>query len=648
MLQNIKTALLSVTMLSMLFLVGCEEDEPSAPGAEMTQIRVIHTSYDAPNVDVQVDGENAITDLAYGQSSGYTSIEAGTRSVTVTPAGSTSPQVIAENLPLDEGEVYSVFAMDSLDAISAVFTSEDKSAASGQAKIRFVHASPDAPAVDIRTGSASGAAVFSSAAFKDISDYTTVDPNDYMFVVTPAGTEEEVIAFDPVGLEAGQVYTVVAHGTLDDSDNYPFAVRVFLDTGAGDQFVDLNPAPTTADLRVIHTSYDAPNVDVTLDGTTAITDLAYGMSSGYAEVEFGTRNVVVTPAGATSPEVINADVDLLRGTDYTVFAMGALANISQVVANDMRDPSSGSAKVRFVHAAPDAPAVDIKVGTGSGTAVFSNAAFEDVTEYAEVDAAEYAFGVTATGSSDEVIAFQPQALAAGEVYTVVAHGTLDETDNYPFGVRVFIDSGTGDQFVDLTAGSSNAMVIHASPDAPGVDLYIDGTLINSGTPLMYPDNTGYLSLVSGTRNIMVNPTGSQTSVIDADVTFRQDSSYSIFAINDVNNIEPLVVMDDLTAPASGNAHARFFHLSPDAPAVDITTDDGTMVFANYSFRDYSAFTPLPAGDYDLQVRAAGTSTVVLDLAPITLSDGMIYTIFAKGFLNGTGDQALGAEIIMNN
>jgi hypothetical protein len=147
---------------------------------------------------------------------------------------------------------------------------------------------------------------------------------------------------------------------------------------------------------------------------------------------------------------------------------------------------------------------------------------------------------------------------------------------------------------------------------------------------------------------MVNATGTETTVIDADVTFRQDSSYSIFAVNDVNNIEPLVVMDDLTTPASGNGHVRFLHLSPDAPAVDITLDDGTVVFADYSFKEYSAFTPLSAGDYDLQVRAAGTSTVVLDLDPITVSDGMIYTIFAKGFLNGTGDQALGAEIIVNN
>ena len=72
-----------------------------------------------------------------------------------------------------------------------------------------------------------------------------------------------------------------------------------------------------------------------------------------------------------------------------------------------------------------------------------------------------------------------------------------------------------------------------------------------------------------------------------------------------------------------------------------------MVFANYTFKKASAFTPLDAGTYNLQVRLAGTSTVVLDLPGITLTSGKIYTVFAKGLVGGTGSQALGAQIIVN-
>ena len=88
-------------------------------------------------------------------------------------------------------------------------------------------------------------------------------------------------------------------------------------------------------------------------------------------------------------------------------------------------------------------------------------------------------------------------------------------------------------------------------------------------------------------------------------------------------------------------------MSPDAPAVDITTTDGTVVFGDKSFKEYSDFMPLPAGSYDLQVRLSGTDTVVLDLPGIMLEDGRIYTVFAKGFVNGQDKQALGAQIIVN-
>ena len=192
---------------------------------------------------------------------------------------------------------------------------------------------------------------------------------------------------------------------------------------------------------------------------------------------------------------------------------------------------------------------------------------------------------------------------------------------------------------------SNVKVVHASPDAPGVDLLVDDNI--AGSNLTFPNNTGYLSVDEGTRNVKVNVTGTATTVIEADLTLDADVNYSVFAVDAVANLAPLVVVDDLTPPASGNAHVRFIHLSPDAPSVDITTTDGTVVFGNYEFKEFSNFTPLPAGSYDLQVRLAGTTTIVLELPGIAVSDGNIYTVFAKGFVAGTDAQALGAEIIIN-
>ncbi len=190
-------------------------------------------------------------------------------------------------------------------------------------------------------------------------------------------------------------------------------------------------------------------------------------------------------------------------------------------------------------------------------------------------------------------------------------------------------------------------VTHASPDAPGVDLLVDNVKLNTAA-LNFPASTPYITVVSGTRNVKVNVSGTTTTVINADLLVNTGKNYSVFAVDAVSNIGALVIEDNLAAPASGKAHVRFIHLSPDAPAVDVAVDGGAVVFGDYMFREYSAFTPLDAGTYDLEVRVAGTSSVALDLDPITLQAGKIYTVFAKGFLSGSGEQALGAQIISNN
>jgi hypothetical protein len=142
--------------------------------------------------------------------------------------------------------------------------------------------------------------------------------------------------------------------------------------------------------------------------------------------------------------------------------------------------------------------------------------------------------------------------------------------------------------------------------------------------------------------------GDTTAVLTAQATVLPGMVASLFAVNALDSITFSGYLDTLTAPAAGNAHVRFIHLSPDAPAVDIALTGGGVVFPNVSYLDNTALTRFVAGTYDLEVRLAGTSTVVLPLPDVALTAGKIYTVWARGFVAGTGAQALGAQIIANN
>ncbi|MCJ7553249.1 MAG: DUF4397 domain-containing protein [Ignavibacteriaceae bacterium] len=203
-----------------------------------------------------------------------------------------------------------------------------------------------------------------------------------------------------------------------------------------------------------------------------------------------------------------------------------------------------------------------------------------------------------------------------------------------------------DDPVSSDPGKANVMAIHASPDAPGVDVFVDNNLAQQN--LTFPNNTPYIEIDAGIRNIKVNVTGIDLTVFNENLPFDANKNYSAFAIDRAINLDALLLVDDLTAPASSKAHVRFLHLSPDAPAVDITLSDGTVIFGNVAFKEYIDFTPLDAGTHSLEVRTAGTTDVVLELGNITLIAGKIYTVFLRGLYQGIGPQALGVSIIENN
>jgi hypothetical protein len=202
-----------------------------------------------------------------------------------------------------------------------------------------------------------------------------------------------------------------------------------------------------------------------------------------------------------------------------------------------------------------------------------------------------------------------------------------------------------DNPTEPSPGQGMVMAVHTSPNAPEVDILVDDVVAAEG--LVYTQNTGYANITAGTRNVKVYVPALDANIFDANLPIAANTNYSVFAIDSVENIDFILTLDNLTSPASGKSHVRFMHLSPNAPAVDITTTNGTVVFEDYEFSEYSEFTPLDAGTYDLQVRLHGTETVVLELPGIALGDGNIYTIFAKGFEGAEGATALGAEIIVN-
>jgi hypothetical protein len=186
----------------------------------------------------------------------------------------------------------------------------------------------------------------------------------------------------------------------------------------------------------------------------------------------------------------------------------------------------------------------------------------------------------------------------------------------------------------LANDNARIRVLHASPDAPAVDIWINDAVVEGLTNVSFGTISDYMSVPAGTYNVKVYAAGSTSDpVIDADVTVNAGGSYTIAAIDELASIGAQVLVDD-PAHDYDNAQVRVVHFSPDAPAVDVAPDGAAAVLPNLSFPDNTGYAVLPSGTYDLEVRLAGESTVALDLDPLALKAGSAYSVFAIGLAGG--------------
>lgn len=392
-------------------------------------------------------------------------------------------------------------------------------------------------------------------------------------------------------------------------------------------------------VSIVHASPDAPLVDIYVDGERVLSGLGFGWWSGWVALPAGEHRVQVTAHGdAPDSAVIDAALELEAGMAYQVAATGFLAEITpQVYASDVSNPDADMARVRAVHTVPDAPAVDIAV-TG-GDVILSGLEFPGASDYLDVPPGSYDLEVRIAGTDDVVLPLPGVELMGGTVYDVYAIGTAADGQIFPF---VIPTSGTAMEAMAVDAcgpvlgigAESDACVnvIHASPDAPAVDVWVNGEVALNN--VAFGDFSGWIALPAGEYQIQVSPTGTgaESAVIDATVTVDAGAAYHIAATGTVAEIAAQVYPADVSMTADGSARIRVIHASPDAPAVDVAVTGGDVLVPNLEFPNASDFLDVPAGTYDLEVRAAGTTDVALPLPGVTIEAGVSYDIFAIGQL----------------
>lgn len=178
------------------------------------------------------------------------------------------------------------------------------------------------------------------------------------------------------------------------------------------------------------------------------------------------------------------------------------------------------------------------------------------------------------------------------------------------------------------AQDASLTVLHGVPGLPGpVEVVANGGTLFS---FCYGEQRGPLALPPGQYAVEVQLDGA--TILSDTYTLNAGDDVSVIANLDANGAPKLSPFGNdgsaLTLPAS---RLTVRHTA-EAPAVDIVVlQNGSQVLSIDNVTNgQQATTDVPPGDYEVELRLAGTPTVAFGPVPVTVEDGFRYGVFAVG------------------
>ncbi|MCZ8501648.1 DUF4397 domain-containing protein [Vibrio lentus] len=418
--------------ISALFIVGCDDDEPT------TQLQAVHASPDAPLANVIVNSQARWTGVDYAQASGYASVNQGQTSVQVDvqlPGDAVATVIPQSQFDLSGDLDYTVMVVGDADGSNnpvealVVTRPAEGTATSSSLDVQVVHAATGVGDVNLYVTGPSDplGARLGTLGYKDFTDVLNIPAGQYRVrLETVSGS---AIAFDSgeITLSGGSELTIAAVPRADSNSASP--VKLMVMDGKGSSLI--YDMAETAEVRVGHLVDGAPNVDVYVNSAqfTPLDALMFKEVRGFLELAAGSYDIDIYETATTSPTFIDVDgLAVFAGMDYSIYAVGTVSplNLEALVIPENRRSVATSAVLNITHAAnPVAASVDIylteNVGISGSTPALSDVKFKDYANGIYVAAGSYFVTITVAGDPSTVaIDSAPATLANGVVYQVVA------------------------------------------------------------------------------------------------------------------------------------------------------------------------------------------------------------------------------------
>jgi hypothetical protein len=526
-----------------------EPAQIAAPAGQFA-LAVVHGSPDAPEVDVVVDGtpQPLIQDLQFGEATEFLNVPSAAYQLNITPGNDNLTIVKRYRAPLNGLPVTAatVFASGFLNPANVTGTTNAFglwAAAPGGGPliqlpevrdvfVQIVHNAPDTTLrqVDVFVN---GNLTFNNFAFRTATGFLTLRGNTpYKIGIKPANTNEAPKEFDVI-FENDKRYVVTASGIWNPA--------AYSGVNAANVLVlnVIEPAiasGTTGSFTtaIQHGSPDAPTVDITLGipAAVGVQDLAYNVSTAYLPLPVGDALIGITPANDNATVVAEyyADLNALNGQAGVVYASGFLG-AANAFANApfglwVALPSGGQlvqlaqvgrAQVQFVHNSPDplAASVDVYV---NGVLQADNFNFRTASAYtSQRSNFPNRIAVCPPNSSsagEALLTFEDVAFETDKRYVVSVNGVVNPAAFTGVPANATIQTiAIEPASIAAPAGQFAVAVVHGSPDAPEVDVAVNGTPLVLVQDIAFGEATEFSNVPAATYLLNITPSNDNSTIV---------------------------------------------------------------------------------------------------------------------------------------
>jgi hypothetical protein len=406
----------------------------------------------------------------------------------------------------------------------------------------------------------------------------------------------------------------------------------FLPSGAraqGDEPVTL----TT--VRFVNAVPEGPALDISIDGHLVAQGVDFGAVTDYITVTPGERQIEAMAGGQ---KVATGDPSLDEASSYIITFIGQVGDVG-VKVNEVKlgalDPDM--ARIRVVHASPDAGEVELVVS--GGDTLFDGIEFEEDTHYKEIDAGNYQFEVR-TGDDQMLLSSFPLDVLSGRVYDLVAIGLVG---NQTFRVMPLVTNVSPPCSELLGIGTPDDACVRLTHGQPGLgeaDAAVAGKLIGEGLP--FGEATEFVAVPAGEDlAISLAPTGDETGGAEPQTfTLQPGQAYEIVAWSDAGEATATAQENtridlfeiDLTPLPEHQARVRLINAAGDAGEVDIIVPvlgDDAELFSGVGEGDASGYSVLTEGVYPFEVHYTSEEAAFFE-TEIEIQSGVVYDVVAIG------------------